>query len=167
MQRLAVGVVAVLVALLLALTIYQLAHADGYEYTLRQRVVIDTIYNACDRYELTDEQCALPMFVAWRETRYGQNIYSQVDTFRGFSTSVGVYQYYAGPRGDCVGGGLACFGSYYRSYGLAWRENLWLDVDQGVNLLTSHMRGGGDFRCHWNAWWVGGYGWPGMPPRNE
>lgn len=46
---------------------------------------------------------------------------------------VGVFQWYAGPRGDCVNGGAACSGPYYQQYGLAWRENLWLDIDRAAS----------------------------------
>lgn len=147
--------------LLLALTLAQLAEAS--EYTTRQRVVIDLIYQACDRYGVTDEQCALPLYVAWRETKYGQTIYSAVDVYNGVSTSVGVFQWYAGPRGNCIGGGAGCSGEYFKRCGLAWRGNLWMDIDRGVEMLTSHMRGGPDYRGHWRAWQIGA--WPGRPGR--
>lgn len=157
---------AVLAAAILVVSIHPIALAD-YSYTLRQKVVIGYIYQACARRDLTDEQCALPLQVAWRETRYGLNIYSQVDTYNGWSTSVGAFQWYAGPRGNCIAGGLGCYGPYYRSYGLGWRENLWMDTDQGVELLTAHMRGYGDWRGHWRAYGVVAPGWPGMPPHFE
>lgn len=140
--------------------------ADADTYTLRQRIVIEMIYQACDRYGVDEQGCATPLFVAWRETRYGQDVYSHVDVYNGVSTSVGVFQWYAGPRGDCgLYRGAACSGPYYQQYGLAWRENLWLDVDRGVDMLTSYERGGPDYRGHWRAYAIGGYGWPGLPER--
>lgn len=143
------------------------AAAQGDGYTLRQKVVIGYIYSACSRYGVDDTGCALPLRVAWRETKYGLNIYSTVDTYNGFSTSVGVFQWYAGPRGDCVFAGAACSGPYYQRYGLRWRENLWLDVDRGVDLLTSAYRGGPNYCGTWLACGGVGGGWPGFPPHYE
>ena len=133
--------------LLVALTMAQLA--DANEYTPRQRQVIGMIYEACDRYGLSDDVCALPVYIAWRESRYGLDIVG--DSGR----SVGVYQWFDG--------GLGRYGDYYRTYGLAWRWCLESDIDQGVRLLSSHMRGGPDMRQHWRAYSIGP--WPGMPSR--
>jgi len=163
MRRLALAILAVVI---LTAALQPITQAD-YSYTLRQQVVIGLIYKACDRYGVTDEQCALPLQVAWRETKYGLNIYSQVDTFNGASTSIGVFQWYAGPFNNCVGGGAGCSGPYYRSYGLAWRENVYLDTDRGVDLLTSHLRGGPDQRGHWRAYGLIVRDWPGLPPHFE
>lgn len=134
-----------LVVVLLAMA--QLADAESY--TPRQRQVIGMIYAACDRYGLSDDECALPMFVAWRETRYGAAVVGDG------GHSIGVYQYFDG--------GLGRYGEYYTRYGLAWRWCLEADTDMGVRLLSSHMRGGQDFRQHWRAYSIGP--WPGMPSR--
>lgn len=132
-----------------------IARAD--EYTPRQRQVIDEIYAACDRYGVTDEQCALPLYVSWRESRYGTNIYGDYDPNDGYFNSVGSFQFYDH--------GLATYGEYYQQFGKAWREDLYMETDMGVRLLTSHMRGGPDFRGHWRAYTIGP--WPGLPPRSE
>ena len=133
--------------LLVALTMAQLADAESY--TPQQRQVIRLIYAACARYGVSDAQCALPLYVSWRESRYGAGIVGDG------GRSVGVYQWYDG--------GLGRYGEYYAQCGLAWRWNLWMDTDMGVRLLTSHLRGGPDFRQHWRAWSIGP--WPGMPSR--
>lgn len=147
-MRLMLIVFAALSALLIALTLAQLASAD--DYTARQRDVIDHIYAACDRYGLTDDECALPMYVAWRETRYGANVVGDG------GRSIGVFQWFDG--------GLGRYGDYYRRYNLAWRWCLDFDTDLGVQLLSSHLRGGPDFRGHWRAHSIGP--WPGMPGRD-
>lgn len=141
-RQAAVALLTVLVWVILTATIGQ---ADSF--TTQQARVITMICDACNRHEVED--CSLPLAIARRETQFGLNIYSTVDTYRGAATSVGVYQWYAGPRGDCINGGAACSGLYYKQYGLQWRENLWLDIDRGVDMLTSHLRGGPDQRGHW------------------
>ena len=140
--------IVVLLAVIAALAVARPARAD--DLTTRQRVVVETIYQACDRYDLTDTECALPMYVAWRETRYG------LATVGDNGRSQGTYQWYEY--------GLGSYGDYYARYGLSWRGNLWLDIDMGVRLLTSHLRGGPDYRAHWRAWTIGD--WPGMPERD-
>jgi len=152
-------------AILLSVT--ATANADGYQYSLRQKVVIGYIYAACARYNVDDQGCRIPLQVAWRETRYGVDIYSKVDTFNGSSTSRGVFQWYAGPYGDCFAGGAACSGYYYQMYGLGWRENLYLDTDRGVDMLTSAYRGGPDYLWAWKAYGVIAPDWPGFPPHFE
>jgi len=141
-RQAAIALLTAVLALFFAATI---TTADGY--TLQQSQVITMICDACNRYDVAD--CSLPLAIARRETRFGANIYSTVDTYRGRATSVGVFQWYAGPRGDCVGGGAACSGLYYQQYGLQWRENLAMDIDRGVDLLTRHQRGLPDQRSHW------------------
>lgn len=132
----------VVVILAAVATLLSVASAEADGYTARQTEVIAAICAACERYAA---DCTAPLAVARRETNFGVTIYSQVDTYAGRSMSVGVFQWYAGPRGDCVGGGAACSGPHYQTHGLAWRENLYLDVDRAVQLMSQGQ---------WSHWYT-------------
>lgn len=108
-------------------------------YTARQEQVISLICDACARYEV---DCTLPLAIARRESGYGANILSQTDhAADGTVLSIGSFQWHAW--------GLGRYGEYYQRYGLDWRYNLYMDVDMGVRLTTSHLRGGPSFLSHW------------------
>ena len=127
--------VAVILALLLLLVGRTRVEADGY--TERQTEVIGLICDACERYEV---DCTLPLAIARRESGFGANVVSGTDhAADGTALSIGVFQWHA--RG--LGG--------YRGPGFEddWRWDLARDVDRGVDLITSHLRGGADYRRHW------------------
>lgn len=99
--------------------------------------VVTAICAACDRYQV---DCTLPLAVARRESGFGTRIVSATDKAAdGTPLSVGIYQWHA--RG--LGG--------YRGPGFEddWRWDVARDVERGVDLLTSHLRGGPDYRRHW------------------
>lgn len=137
------------------------AAADG-GYTAEQQNVIRLIYERCDYYSQQagfSLDCRVAFYKAWEETKYGLSLYGDYNTV-GVACSRGVYQWFAGWGNNCVGGGAACSGDYYRRFGLGWRENRWLDVDRAVDMLTSAQRGGPNYCSHWRicgavpAWYV-------------
>ena len=101
--------------------------------------VVTAICAACDRYQV---DCTLPLAVARRESGFGANVVSQTDhAADGRSLSIGSFQWHEW--------GLGRYGEYYQRYGLGWRYDLYMDVDMGVRLTTSHLRGGPSFLSHW------------------
>lgn len=141
---------ALLLGLALMMTMTPAVHADG-GYSQAQLNTIQLIYNRCDFYSQQAGfrlDCRTAFYKAWEETRYGATIYGDYNR-AGIATSRGVYQWHAGPNNDCVNGGAACSGPYFQRYGLDWRENLWMDVDRAVDMLTSAQRGGPNYCAHW------------------
>lgn len=111
------------------------AEADGY--TTRQEQVVALICDACARYEV---DCTLPLAIARRESGFGANIVSQIDrAWDGTPLSIGVYQWHTYGLGGYRGPG----------YWDDWRWDVWRDVDRGVALITSHVRGGPNYLRHW------------------
>lgn len=129
--------VAVILAMLLLLIGRTRVEADGY--TERQTGVIGLICDACARYSV---DCTLPLAIARRESGFGASIESKTDhAANGRSLSIGSFQWHEW--------GLGRYGEYYQRYGLGWRYDLYMDVDMGVRLTTSHLRGGPSFLSHW------------------
>lgn len=138
---------AMLLAVLWLVLNVSLAAAQGL--TPRQVAVVSAICAACERYAV---DCTLPLAVARRESGYGVAVVSQVDRAAdGSALSVGVYQWHRAGLGG------------YRGPGFEddWRWDLARDVDRGVQLLTSHLRGGVDWRRHW--WTPAGLDTNGLP----
>ena len=106
-------------------------------YTARQTSVITLICDACARYEV---DCTLPLAIARRESGFGANIVSQTDhAADGTVLSIGVYQWHAAGLGGYRGPG----------YEDDWRWDIYRDTDRGVQLITSHLRGGPSYLSHW------------------
>lgn len=152
-------IAAVALGLVLASVVGSVALAD---YSPRQKTVIAKIWDECDRQGVNYWGCLLPLYKADQETQYGSRLDGDYNR-RGEATSWGIYQWFAGYGNNCVDGGLACFGPYYQRYGLRWRTVEAWDIEMGVRLLTSHLRGGPDYRSHWRVWAVP-YNWT-PPPR--
>lgn len=111
------------------------AEADGY--TARQEQVIALICDACARYGV---DCTLPLAIARRESGFGADIESKTDRdWAGRPLSIGVFQWHAFGLGGYRGPG----------YWDDWRWDIWRDVDRGVMLITSHLRGGPSYLRHW------------------
>ena len=127
--------VAVILAMLLLLIGRTRVEADGY--TERQTEVLGLICDACQRYSV---DCTLPLAIARRESGYGASIESQTDhAADGTVLSIGVFQWHAYGLGGYRGPG----------YEDDWRWDVHRDVDRGVNLITSHLRGGPSYLRHW------------------
>lgn len=118
------------------------ARADG-GYTPEQLRVIEKIYRACDRYGVP---CAIPLAVARRESGFGANKQGDWSAWKGRYQSVGIYQWHENGQGAT--------GNYYQQYGLSWRWNEDLDIDRGVQMTTSHVRGGFDYLNCTCGWWT-------------
>lgn len=128
-------IAAVILAMLLLLIGRTRVEADGY--TERQTGVIGLICDACARYSV---DCTLPLAIARRESGFGASIESKTDhAANGTVLSIGVFQWHAYGLGG------------YRGPGFEddWRWDVARDVERGVDLLTSHLRGGPDYRRHW------------------
>lgn len=151
---------AVLAALIVVSGQWSVVSADGY--TAPQQRVIGKIYDRCEFWGLsiTSQACRDAVYKAWEETRYGLARYG--DYRAGVAHSAGTYQWWDGD-GCQTYAGLACYGDYYRWYGLGWRENEDLDIRQGVDLITSRYRGGPNFCGHWRIC-GGAPGWYVQPP---
>lgn len=134
--------VVVAVALWLAPTYVGGAAAQG-GYTADQLRVIAKIFAACDRYGVP---CAIPLAVARRESGFGANRQGDWSSLKGRYQSIGIYQWHENGQGAT--------GSYYQQYGLAWRWNEDLDIDRGVQMTTSHLRGGFDYLNCTCGWWT-------------
>ena len=127
--------VAVILALLLLLVGRTRVEADGY--TERQTEVIGLICDACERYEV---DCTLPLAIARRESGFGANVVSGTDhAADGTALSIGVFQWHARGLGGYRGPG----------YWDDWRWDVRRDVERGVQLITSHLRGGPSYLRHW------------------
>lgn len=148
-----------LAVLLLALTYVNVTSAQG-GYSPDQWRVIAKIYYWCDYY---GADCTEALAIARRETSFGATRFGDYNV-AGVACSRGVYQWFAGWGNNCVNGGAACSGEYYRLYGLTWRENEDLDIRRAVEMITSYQRGGPDYR---SAWWtpkgLNIWGLPGRP----
>lgn len=128
-------VVVIILAAVALLTSGARAEADGY--TARQAAAIGLICDACVRYQV---DCTLPLAVARRESGFGLEVVSQVDRAAdGTPLSVGVYQWHSAGLGGYRGPG----------YEDDWRWDLGRDIARGVDLITSHLRGGRSYLSHW------------------
>jgi hypothetical protein len=127
--------VAVILAMLLLLIGRTRVEADGY--TERQTGVIGLICDACARYSV---DCTLPLAIARRESGFGASIESKTDhAANGTVLSIGVFQWHAYGLGGYRGPG----------YEDDWRWDVRRDVERGVDLITSHLRGGPSYLRHW------------------
>ena len=128
-------VVVILVAVAALLSAPTVGAQGGY--TARQTSVIALICDACARYEV---DCTLPLAIARRESGFGLDIVSKTDhAADGTVLSIGVYQWHAAGLGGYRGPG----------YMDDWRWDITRDVDRGVQLITSHLRGGPSYLSHW------------------
>lgn len=128
-------------AVVILVAVVSLLSAQGVgaqgDYAPQQRAVITLICDACARYQV---DCTLPLAVARRESGFGASIVSRVDRAADETPlSVGTFQWHARGLGGYRGPG----------YEDDWRWDLVRDIDRGVALLTSHQRGGADYRRHW------------------
>lgn len=146
---------AVVVAVMLALLVARGAQAQG-GYTADQWRVIEKIYRACQWYGV---DCTIPLAVARRESGFGANKLGDWSDYKGRYQSIGIYQWHENGQGAT--------GNYYQQYGLAWRWHEDLDIDRGVQLTTSHLRGGPDYLNCTCGWWtpkgLNTYNLPGRP----
>lgn len=135
--------IAVVTALLLLLLMSGVASAQGGPYTAEQQNVIRLIYEACDRWRV---DCTIPLAVARRESGFGSNRQGDWSEVKGRYQSAGIFQWHENGQG--------ANGEYFWRYGLAWRWNEDLDIDRGVQMTTSHLRGGFDYLNCTCGWWT-------------
>jgi len=128
-------------AVVILVAVVSLLSAQGVgaqgDYAPQQRAVITLICDACARYQV---DCTLPLAVARRESGFGASIVSRVDhAADGTALSIGVFQWHARGLGGYRGPG----------YWDDWRWDVRRDVERGVQLITSHLRGGPSYLRHW------------------